>query len=214
MSELKKQVDEIIARRALGRSPLYQRLLEYLLEQTELGRLPKEVDIAADVFERPNFDPANDSTVRVYLHNLRQKLDTYYGNLTDCPTQLIQIPKGDYRLVLTASAAPVVVAENAAGESQQRRKSLLFPAAIFAMAVAAFISGRMTVPDVQPERTTVAQSAVWKKILDDEKPVTVIVGDYFVFAEVDEQGVSDRLIRDFSIDDADSLDAYLDLNPE
>jgi len=214
VSEIKKQVDEIIARRALGRSPLYQRLLEYLLEQTELGRLPKEVDIAADVFERQNFDPANDSTVRVYLHNLRQKLDTYYGDLADCPAQRIQIPKGDYRLVLTASAAPLAVAENAAGEWQQRNKSLLFPAAIFAMAVAAFVSGRMTVPDAQLERTTVAQSAVWQEILDDEKPVTVIVGDYFVFAEVDEQGVSDRLIRDFSIDDADSLDAYLDLNPE
>lgn len=214
MSEIKKQVDEIIARRALGRSPLYQRLLEYLYEQTELGRLPKEVDIAADVFDRQNFDPANDSTVRVYLHNLRQKLDTYYGDLADCPAQRIQIPKGDYRLVMTTPAAPATVAENISDGWQDRRKSLLFPAVIFVMAVVAFVSGRMTVPDAQLDRATVAQSVVWQKILDDEKPVTVIVGDYFVFAEVDEQGVSDRLIRDFSIDDADSLDAYLELNPE
>ncbi|MGI9204598.1 MAG: hypothetical protein ACR2Q3_11335 [Woeseiaceae bacterium] len=214
MSEIKKQVDEIISKRALGRSPLYQRLLQYLCEQTELGRLPKEVDIAADVFERQNFDPANDSTVRVYLHNLRQKLDTYYQELADCPAQRIQIPKGDYRLVLSAAAAPPTVTDDPSAGWQQRRKSLLFPAAIFAMAIAAFVSGRMTVPDVQPDYSTVAQSAVWNKILDDEKPVTIIVGDYFVFAEVDDQGVSDRLIRDFSIDDADSLDAYLKLNPD
>lgn len=211
MSEIKRQVDEIISVRALGRSPVYQRLLQYLCEQTELGHLPKEVDIAADVFERQSFDPANDSTVRVYLHNLRQKLDTYYQGLTDCPSQRIEIPKGDYRLVLTASDAS---AEGASGSWQRRSKSLLFPAVMVALAVAAFLSGRATVSNIPIVNSTMAQTAVWEEILDDEKPVTIIVGDYFVFAEVDEQGVSDRLIRDFSIDDADSLDAYLELNPE
>lgn len=210
MSEIKRQVDEIISGRALGRSPVYQRLLQYLCEQTEIGRLPKEVDIAADVFDRQNFDPANDSTVRVYLHNLRQKLDAYYRGLADCPGQRIEIPKGDYRLVLTA---PEASTEGASGRWQHRRKSLLFPAAMIALAVAAFLSGRATVTNSPAVDLTMAQTAVWEKILDDEKPVTIIVGDYFVFAEIDEQGISDRLIRDFSIDDADSLDAYLALNP-
>ena len=78
MTIIQNEVNRIVESRALGRSPVYQRLLEYLANQSEKNVVASEVDIATDVFERDDFDSSNDSTVRVYLHNLRQKLDAFY----------------------------------------------------------------------------------------------------------------------------------------
>lgn len=206
MTEINQQITEIAASGVLGRSPIYLRLLRYLGECTSQGKLPKEIDIATDVFERSDFDPAKDSTVRVYLHNLRQKLDDYYGGLPRSATARIRIPKGEYRLALATPGKPA------------RTRALKLPyaaTAILLLAVAvAFVSGRLTAPVAKPIDDGLATSAVWQPLLDDEMPVTIVVGDYYVFAEVDEDGISNRLIRDFSIDDVESFEDYVESNPD
>lgn len=209
MTKLDEKVDEIVASGALGRSPVYERLLRYLCEKTDAGSMPKEIDIATDVFERDSFDPANDSTVRVYLHNLRQKLDTYYGALPAGPSLRLQIPKGEYRLELVSADGPDSLP--AAGSGRQR---YWYAAAVVVVAFIAFLTGRATVPTEVPAAATAASTPVWQAILDDDLPVTVVVGDYFVFAEMDDSGISDRLIRDFSINDSAAFDDYLLANPD
>ena len=77
--ELQDQIDRIKRSGALGRSPAYVKLLEYLAETTGNGASCSELSIAIDVFNKPDdFDVTSDSAVRVYVYKLRQKLQSYY----------------------------------------------------------------------------------------------------------------------------------------
>ena len=105
-----EQARRIVESGALGRSRSYVRLLEYLVQCSERGVRPKEVEIAADVFEKGSeFDPNQDSFVRVYVHNLRQKLEKYYASHSAAGEVRLSIPRGEYRLA-------VVEADESAGE--------------------------------------------------------------------------------------------------
>ena len=101
---VREQAEKILQSTALGRSRFYTSLLEYLLDCSDRGHVPKEIEIAAAVFNRgDDFDPSQDSMVRVYAHNLRQKLQQYYADQgADEPDQ-ITIPKGEYRLALASA---------------------------------------------------------------------------------------------------------------
>ena len=196
--------------RMLGRSPVYLRLLQYLGERTSQGRLPKEIDIATDVFDRSDFDPAKDSSVRVYLHNLRQKLDDYYAGLAESPATRIRIPKGEYRLVMVAPDEPA----RPASRSGRLPFAVTVVVLVVVASTVAFVAGRMTSPVPFSIDQDLAATAAWQPLLDDDLPVTIVIGDYYVFAEVDKDGISNRLIRDFAINDAESFDRYIESNPE
>src|SRR5690606_27665624 len=99
--KIRDQAAKILASGALGRSRSYARLLEFLVECTLEGRTPKEHEIATTVFNRgPDFDPGQDSMVRVYAHHLRQKLENYYASAGSAETVRIIVPKGEYRVAL------------------------------------------------------------------------------------------------------------------
>ena len=99
--QIRDQAQRILSSGVLGRSRFYASLLEYLLSCAERGHAPKEIEIAAEVFNRGSeFDPSQDSMVRVYAHNLRQKLQQYYSADGVAETRQIAIPKGEYRLAL------------------------------------------------------------------------------------------------------------------
>ena len=77
---IEQEVAKLTKSHILGRSRSYARLLEYLAGCSINGRRPKELEIASEVFGKgSDFDPNQDSLVRVYMHNLRQKLDNYYS---------------------------------------------------------------------------------------------------------------------------------------
>ncbi|MDP2380750.1 MAG: hypothetical protein Q8M35_09775, partial [Pseudohongiella sp.] len=70
---------KIIDSGVLGRSSVYINLFDYLLNCAESGKQPKEFEIAIEVLNRDSsFDVARDSIVRVYIHQLRKRLDTYF----------------------------------------------------------------------------------------------------------------------------------------
>src|SRR5262249_21752470 len=88
---------------ALGRSRSYARLLQFLVECSVNGRTPKELEIAIEVFGKgPDFDPSQDSMVRVYAHNLRQKLGHYYATEGRAEVVQLLLARGEYRVSLTA----------------------------------------------------------------------------------------------------------------
>ena len=77
---IRHQAQKILDSGVLGRSRFYVALLEYLVACSEREHTPKEIEIAAEVFNRGDeFDPSQDSMVRVYAHNLRQKLQQFYA---------------------------------------------------------------------------------------------------------------------------------------
>ncbi len=190
---------------ALGRSRSYVRLLEYLVECSARGKRPKEVDIAVDVFDRGDeFDPNQDAFVRVYVHNLRQKLEKYYAAHSADGGVRLFIPRGEYRLVVAA-------ADKAVAKRPVRTVPPMWAAAIAALLVVnlvAIVAWRYGSPAPAGDRA-VAQTPLWSELLSDDLPVLVVVGDYFIFAELDEFGTVRRLVREFDVNSSDDLDTLL-----
>lgn len=205
MSFLDREIERIRQSGVLGRSPVYERLLAYLKETTEQSKSPREIDIAVDVFGRHDFDSGSDSFVRVYLHNLRQKLDNYYNDENDRgkaeQTEFIYIPKGQYRLQVGRRGEQAIAA---AANSRVPRMAALAGALLGALIVGWSASSWFsTIRDGTPA----AETAVWQPILQSERPLVLVIGDYYMFAEVDRDGVTRRLIRDFGINRREDLEA-------
>lgn len=222
---IRAEANTILASGVLGRSRFYAALLEYLVECGERVHTPKEVEIAAEVFNRRDaFDPSQDSLVRVYAHKLRQKLEQYYADLGDRATRRIGLPKGEYRVVLEDSGAVEPVALPASRPRFGR------PVGVALLLVAGLAVGIMldraisTEPDAALRALhQVAESPLWAPLADDDLPVTIVVGDYYIFGELDSIGNIDRLVREFEINssrdlderfmiDPDSADRYIDLD--
>lgn len=217
----------MLATGALGRSRFYAALLEYLLACTERGHTPKEIEIAAEVFNRGDgFDPSQDSMVRVYAHNLRQKLDQYYADQGSAETERVSIPKGEYRLVLVDAGSSTAVPEQPAVRALAgSRVRFAIGAAVLVSLVAGVIIGRLSGASVAEsgQASQVVASPLWSDIADDDIPVTVVVGDYYIFGELDSYGNIMRMVREFDVNsmrdledrfllDPDGSDRYMDLD--
>src|SRR5262245_9249111 len=106
VEQLREQAQKVERSGALGRSRSYARLLEFLVDCSSKGRTPKELEIAMEVFGKgADFDPSQDSMVRVYAHNLRQKLEHYYATEGRAEPQQLSLARGEYRISLTAADA-------------------------------------------------------------------------------------------------------------
>ena len=94
----------------LGRSHGLSRLFDYLADPGRRGQAQREADIAHEVFGRET-DMAGDASVRVYVHRLRRKLETFYEKSGAGESHRLVIPVGDYRLEVVDAAATAPKAE-------------------------------------------------------------------------------------------------------
>lgn len=99
--QLLAEVEKIATSSVLQNSESLCRLLRYLARHTvhHPGIHLKEYQIATEVFGRPpDFDPQADSTVRVQVGRLRQKLQEYYHSEGARDLVQVELPKGSYAL--------------------------------------------------------------------------------------------------------------------
>ncbi len=215
LNDIRRQTKAISASGVLGRSRSYGRFLEYLVECTADGRTPKELEIATEVFGRgPDFDPSQDSMVRVYAHNLRQKLDNYYADVGRNETRRLTIPRGEYRVALAlADEVPEEAADEVipAARTPDWRRMLSAAALVLAGVVVGVLIGARDAGNQQSltRAQQVAVSPVWAGMLDDDTPILVVVGDYYIFAELNESGNVERLVREFTINTSRDLDDFM-----
>ena len=211
---VREEMERIVASGVLGRSRTYTKLLEYLVSCSVEGRSPKELEIAVEVFGRgSDFDPSQDSLVRVYMHNLRQKLDQYAGQHASDSGYRLVIPRGEYRL-LAEPNQPSPPPTQTLAEEGSRRPSAWVLAAIGLLTLNLLATVMLNEDSASGPERQLAESAVWSGILDDDMPLVVVVGDYYIFAELDERGNVRRLIRDFSINSSQDLDDLFMYSPE
>jgi hypothetical protein len=140
------QLDRILQSESFRGSESMRHLLSFLADRFLSGESDqlKEYSIGIDALGKPSsYDPRSDSTVRVQIGRLRQKLAEYYSAEGAADPVLVEIPKGQLRLVCRpipskpASAAPDIPA--VPNESERtpdwRRRATVFAA----VAAAAFI---------------------------------------------------------------------------
>ncbi len=210
MSDLENEIERIIASGTLGRSAVYAKLLRYLGATSQQGKLPKEIEIATKVLGKDDFIPNEDSAVRVYVYNLRQKLAAFYAADETASAQQLSIPKGKYELRLKSrSHAPT-----GKDSRWQTARPVLTAGAVVAMLLVAYLAGRSNPTVVEDVRADLSQAPAWRAILDDDKPIVIAVGDYFVIAEGTPESPGNRLIRDFSINSSDEFDSWIESDPD
>ena len=219
---LREQAAKIVQSGALGRSRSYGRLLEFLVECAIAGRTPKELEIAMEVFGRgADFDPSQDSMVRVYAHNLRQKLEHFYATTGRSEARQLHLARGEYRISLAAGEAVAEASEAAAPAPLPvaAPEPVVAPkagwrvaaagAALVALGAALGVGITLQQAPVLPAATAVAHSPIWSDMLDDDLPILLVVGDYYIYGELDDHGDVTRLVRDFSVGSSRELDELM-----
>lgn len=210
---LRQTVDHIASSGALGRSKVYTKLLTYLLEHAQAGTKPKEIQIAMEVLGRSaDFDVSKDSLVRVYVYQLRKKLDKYYQHFPDHCSYRLSIPKGQYAVaIITTGTAPETAnATNSQTEPNNSSQShtpvwaATLIAALLAMNLI-YIYTQQRHIQIPPGIAAAAESSPWNALLDDQLPILIVMGDYYIFGELNEFGDVSRMIRDFNINSSQDL---------
>jgi hypothetical protein len=221
--QLAARADRIRASGLLGRSGQLSRLFDYLVECSVLGKSPKEIDIAVEALGRgAEFDVTQDAVVRVYVHKLRRRLDEFYNGPGRADTQRIVIARGEYRLSLEPNddAAAKESASVPAPTASQARLSLTKKWLIGALAVSLLINillvsvGRFRHSPVDADVARVRTNPIWSKILSDDLPIVIVVGDYYIFGETDDSMNVTRMIREFAINSRRELEEYGQNHPE
>lgn len=223
-NELRQRAEQFRASGLLGKPGALSRLFDFLLSRSLAGEVPKEIEIALEVFgKRTTFDVAQDSVVRVYVHKLRRRLEEFAARSLTPHDSRITIPKGEYRLVLESPVVAVPVDEELQPVEAQpvvvtpksRVSRFVWPLGV----VAAFAAGvLLTVAFLHDPRASdlnaVRDSAIWGPLLDDDLPITLVVGDYFLLGEVDDTHNVRRLVREFFINSNQDFLDQLQLNPQ
>lgn len=222
---MREMCRQIIESGELGRSRHYQAMLEYLLESSIAGKVPKEIELAIEVLGRgENFDVSSDSSVRVCVHQLRKKLGTYYQKHGAESGEQIAIPKGQYSVVLQ-SRSPVAQDSEAPKKgfwSSRLNSGLLATACLLLL----LNLGYMALSGGETEASqlgSIAHHPIWNSVLGDDKPVLLVMGDYYIFGELNANGNIARMVREFNVNspsdledlqfsDIEKAENYLDLD--
>src|SRR5688572_6158025 len=144
--------------------------------------------------------------VRVYAHNLRQKLEQYYATAGRIEPRQLVLARGEYRISLAEQSEPTVGDDavalaqfTAAAQPEQQRSSPArwqlgaAAAALLGLGIALGAGIAMQRGPAMPAAATVAKSPLWAGLLDDDLPILVVVGDYYIYGELDERGDVSRL---------------------
>jgi hypothetical protein len=217
---LSGEIEAIRASGVLGRSEQTQKLFDFLAQSTVEERSPKEVEVAIAVFGRDGaFDANRDAVVRVYVHKLRRRLETVYaGPRSDAPYRLV-IPRGEYRLVAEANAAE---AEAAGPATSVLARALPPRLSLAAAALALVLAGGVAAVGLaalfpaftRPLTETFHPKPVWSSLAGDRLPTLVVLGDYYIFGD-SEDGVSvDRLVREYTVNSREQLNAFVGEHPD
>lgn len=209
-AELLALVDRIKASGELGRSPVYAGLLDFLVQCSIRDKTPKAIEIALEVLGKgADFDVGKDAAVRVYVHQLRKKLDSYFRHReVEAPFRIV-IPKGQY-------AVAAIARQDATPELAGKKpwlERLASPRALLAVAILLLAANLLAAlypasSNDQPDGVAgMASLAPWSTLMHDDLPLLVVMGDYYIFGELNETGNIGRMIREFSINSPDDLEA-------
>ena len=212
-----RHAERIRASDVLGRSGQLRRLFDYLVDCSRTGKVPKESVIAVEVFGRgTDFDVSQDAAVRVYIHKLRRKFEEFYDEHPELGPERLAIPKGEYRLVLerTVVESPAPAPMPAAAPARPNLWRLATFGSGAALLGVALVAALMWRHADERQFAGISDNPVWAKLLHDTRPITVVLGDYYIFAETDELSQPQRLVREFSINSRSDLDQYLMEHPQ
>ena len=225
-TQARTHLDRLLASEQLGKAETGRKLLTYLFERALRDDAPKETEIALDVFGKDaSFNGAEDSVVRVGVRTLRQKLMEYYAGSGNGDHVQFAIPKGGYRLTFTYSPAtsgggtslPAATGSGAPAARAGRRWmwTAVIALALLALSLSTNVRfwGVSRTAKVDATTQRVRESAVWANMVDSPRPLTIVLGDLFMFTQIDPKTRHTLTVRDAEINSSEQLRAMLADNP-
>ncbi|MFT4749517.1 MAG: hypothetical protein ACI9E4_001194 [Pseudohongiellaceae bacterium] len=207
-AQLRVLAAQIVASGVLGRSKKYAALLDFLVESSIESKSPKEIELAISVLgKNESFDVSSDASVRVYVHQLRKKLDIYYRDFDKSAAYRIIIPKGQYTVAAIGYSSPSRIATGKIWSFAElfKIKALLITAVILLSANLIYLIGSNS--DIEPDRLdSVSSHAIWRSVLEDQHPIMLVMGDYYIFGELNANGNVARMVREFNVNSRSDLE--------
>lgn len=102
-AKLEQESERICTSAQFRKAPAQRELLRYLVKHRDENVSEYAIGVEA-LGRKPDFDPKTDSTTRVQISRLRQRLKDYYAEEGKADTLRISIPVGQYRVELTEEA--------------------------------------------------------------------------------------------------------------
>ena len=235
---VREHLQKLLASEQMEKSEASQRLLRYLAERALRDETPKETEIAIDVFGRDaSFNSAEEALVRVAVRALRRRLHDYYAGPGQSDPVHFDVPKGGYRLLWVPrdvaplpadapapsveSAKPSIPESLPADASTQPRAKWVSRWALAATAlltVSVLVNGYFwlkhpTRAAIDPATAEIARNPFWSGIIDSNRPLMLVLGDGFMYTNVDPLTGRVQLIRDRAINSSEEQRVFLAQNP-
>ena len=231
----RETLQKVLASEPLEKSETSQRLLRYLAERSLRGETPKEVEIAIDVFGRDvTFNSGDESLVRVAVRGLRRRLQDYYEGSGLGDEWRFDVPKGGYRLVWARRGPAPAEQPQVRPESETEGAAASVPPEhlaprrfpwLRAWAIAATLLLGLSLASnfyqsrkplrfaLDPRIAPIARTPLWSGIIDSDRPLMLVVGDGFMYTNVDPVTGRMQYIRDRAINSSEELRVFLSENP-
>ena len=203
--EISQYIDKICQSPQFEKSTTNQTLLKFLVDSTLSHSILKEFTIAKEVFGK---DASDNFNVRVYISNLRKKLDEYYlGDGSDDKIQ-IQIPQGQYSVEFVEPNSftekyPLMKFRKL---SSNKWLFLFFGVVLTLIILNVFFNDNSGSSNIK-------NSLIWSGFLEEDKPSYIVLADHYFFIGKLSDSLSLSMRTPTINSDAD-LDEFVRLNPE
>ena len=181
------QIQRIVQSKAFRTSEVHRNLLTYLAGKSLSGDSDniKEYTVGLDVFGKPDsYDPRQESTVRMHVARLRQKLAEYYRTEGVEDPIFVDLPKGGFRVTFEPRAVAPLPDEEAAAAAPQGRTGrywlevVLVAALLVAFGTALYFANRLwslQTPETVAVEMTPELRQLWEPLVNSSRPLIVAV---------------------------------------
>jgi len=167
----RETLERILKSQTFAHSRSYQELLTYLVETSIQNKSPKEFAIATEVLHKgADFDPSHDTIVRVYIYNLRKKLERYYEKEGNHESLCIKIPKGHYNIEFVKNPKQKPV--------QRQKPIVLYVIIALLVMLNIWMLFRLLPPGSSASSTT---SQIWSNFMQNGHAKNIVLGDHFFY---------------------------------
>jgi len=201
-------LNKIISSKTFSNSDQYVELLKFLVQSHTNGIQVKEYTIGVEIFKKPKeFNPANDPTVRTYMHRLRNRIKSYYDSEGINDKIVLTIPKGHYEVRFQQRS---FIKRNLFN-----KLSLIHIIFISIIAALIFINifTHHYYTSIQNSLQVVAHpipknDPIWADFFSNQLPTTIVIGDHFQFWEFDAEMKKPRVIIDYGINNISTFEVF------
>jgi len=174
------QVERIVQSETLRSSEALRRLLRFLGEKSASGEADdlKEYTVGVDGLGRPvTYDPRHDAAARIQVGRLRQKLAEYYRTEGKDDAVIVEVPKGQFKLL--CSVRPSIEVQGTP-DAFWRKATLWVSICLLATIVwGGYSTVRLNnaAQQVASAEWSPTLQELWRPFVESNRPVVIMIAD-------------------------------------